>query len=259
MDALWRTSQVRRIARIHERQVADYRSGLHGPFGIDQRTGPIKDVIDRFEAIADKEALPPIGSTIRADVEPLNRPSNRKPVPYFVTQRCRPAEMSPICSRGTACPTAIFFFRPEMAKIATPIAHHANMMASAGMTTPRRAKRVYDLNEVAAAHATIVNGTASRPTIRARPLRQEARAGLECLLQARAVDCPDHRSLAIQSRPQARRAGRSAARTEGWLAFHQISVLPGAAAPMHRDVSPSSAPPYWHPEERPRDKQLQQI
>src|SRR6478735_7556411 len=154
-------------AGSNERKLADYAHSFMDQAGIDSKTpAALKADLGRFNAIADKKALAQaIGSTIRADVDPLNatKLQTKNLFGVFITQSMSdPSKNVPyLLQGGISLPDRDYYTSadPEMAKIRDAYKPFiAKMMASAGLDqADARAKRVYDLEaKIAAAHASIV-------------------------------------------------------------------------------------------------------
>ena len=154
-------------AGSNEGLIANYASAFSDQAGIDQRALPaLKADIARFQAIADKRALAAaIGSTVRADVDPLNATDlhTENLFGIFVTSSLTdPSKNVPyLLQGGLGLPERDYYLSstPEMAKIRdTYRPFIAKMLTSAGLDNGEvRAKRVYDLEaKIAAAQATIV-------------------------------------------------------------------------------------------------------
>jgi putative endopeptidase len=262
----------------NERKLADYRAAFMDQAGIDQRTPPaLKADIDRFESIADKKALASaIGSTIRADVDPLNATNLQTENLFgiFVTQSMsEPSKNVPyLLQGGLGLPDRDYYLSsdPEMAKIRDAYRPFiAKMLASAGLDqADARAKRVYDLEaKIAAAHATIVETEdsfkANNPWSQADFAKKAPGLDWNAFFQAAQLSTVP---TIVVWHPEPTRKLAALVASEpleawkDWLAFHQIiqsgPVLPTQA---HKDdFAFFGTTLTGTPEERPRDKQLQQ-
>ncbi|WP_294121806.1 M13 family metallopeptidase [Sphingomonas sp.] len=264
-------------AGTNERKLADFRAAYMDQAGIDQRTLPaLKADIDRFEAIADKKALATaIGSTIRADVDPLNATTLQTPNLFgiFVTQSMSdPSKDVPyLLQGGIGLPDRDYYTSPdpEMAKIRDAYKPFiAKMLAGAGLDNAEaRSKRVYDLEaKIAAAHATIVETEdsfkANNPWTQADFAKKAP--GLDWGAFFQAAQLSTVPTIVVwHAEPTRKLAALVASEPldawKDWLAYHQIiqagSVLP---TQMHKDDFAFFGTTLGGtPEERPRDKQLQ--
>ena len=265
-------------AGSNERKLADYAKAFMDQAGIDQRTPPaLKADIDKYMAIADKRALSAaIGSTIRADIDPLNATDlhSENLFGVFVTQSLSdPAKNVPyLLQGGIGLPDRDYYLsgEAEMAKVRDAYRPFiARMLASAGLDNAEaRANRVYELErKIAAAHATIVetedSNKANNPWSQADFARLAP--GLDWnafFLGAQLSTVP----IITVWHPEPTRKLSALVASEplhawkDWLAFHQIiqsgPVLP---AQMHKDdFAFFGTTLTGAPQERPRDKQLQQ-
>jgi putative endopeptidase len=265
-------------AGSNERKLADYRAAFMDQAGIDQRTLPaLKADISRFEAIADKRALSSaIGGTIRADVDPLNatKLQTENLFGIFVTQSMSdPSKNVPyLLQGGIGLPDRDYYLSsdPEMAKIRDAYRPFiARMLAAAGLDQAEaRAKRVYDLEaKIAAAHATIVetedSQKANNPCSQADFAKKAPGLDWNAFFQAAQLSTVPT-IVVWHAEPTRKLAALVASEPldawKDWLAFHQIiqsgPVLPSA---MHKDdFAFFGTTLNGQPEERPRDKQLQQ-
>src|SRR5213075_2255565 len=265
-------------AGSNERKLADYRAAFMDQAGIDQRTLPaLKPDISRFEAIADKRALSSaIGGTIRADVDPLNatKLQTENLFGIFVTQSMlEPTKNVPyLLQGGIGLPDRDYYLSsdPEMAKIRDAYRPFiARMLAAAGLDkADARAKRVYDLEaKIAAAHETIVetedSHKANNPWSQADFAKKAPGLDWNAFFQAAQLSTVP---TIVVWHPEPTRKLAALVASEpletwkDWLAFHQIiqagPVLPTA---MHKDdFAFFGTTLNGQPEERPRDKQLQQ-
>jgi len=262
----------------NERKLADYRTAFMDQAGIDQRTLPaLKADIGRFEAIADKRALASaIGGTIRADVDPLNATNLQTENLFgiFVTQSMSdPAKNVPyLLQGGIGLPDRDYYLSrdPEMAKIRDAYKPFiVRMLTAAGLDNAEaRAKRVYDLEaKIAAAHETIVETEdsfkANNPWSQADFAKKAPGMDWNAFFQSAQLSTvptitvwhPEPtRKLAALVASEPLEAWRD------WLAFHQI-IQSGPVLPttMHKDdFAFFGTTLNGQPEERPRDKQLQQ-
>jgi len=264
-------------AGSNERKLADYRTAFMDQAGIDQRTPvALKADIDRFETIADKRALASaIGSTIRADVDPLNATDLQTENLFgiFVTQSMSdPKKNAPyMLQGGLGLPDRDYYLSsdPEMAKIRDAYRPFiAKMMASAGMDNAEaRAKRVYDLEaKIAAAHATIVETEdsfkANNPWSQADFAKKAPGLDWNAFFQGAQLSTVP---TIVVWHPEPTRKLAALVASEpleawkDWLAFHQI-IQSGPVLPtqMHKDdFAFFGTTMTGTPEERPRDKQLQ--
>jgi predicted metalloendopeptidase len=262
----------------NERKLADYRAAFMDQAGIDQRTPPaLKADIDRFEAIADKKALASaIGSTIRADVDPLNATNLQTENLFgiFVTQSMsEPAKNVPyMLQGGLGLPDRDYYLSsdPEMAKLRDAYRPFiAKMLASAGLDQADvRAKRVYDLEaKIAAAHETIVETEdsfkANNPWSQADFAKKAPGMDWNAFFQSAQLSTVP---TIVVWHPEPTRKLAALVASEpletwkDWLAFHQI-IQSGPVLPtqMHKDdFAFFGTTLTGTPEERPRDKQLQQ-
>jgi len=262
----------------NERKVADYRAAFMDQAGIDQRTLPaLKADIDRFEAIADKRALAlAIGATIRADVDPLNATDLQTENLFgiFVAQSMSdPSRNVPyLLQGGIGLPDRDYYLSsdPEMAKIRDAYRPFiARTLAAAGLDKAEaRAKRVYELEaKIAAAHATIVESEdsfkANNPWSQADFAKKAPGMDWNAFFQGAQLSTVP---TIVVWHPEPTRKLAALVASEpldawkDWLAFHQIiqsgPVLP---TPMHKDDFAFFGTTLdGTPEERPRDKQLQQ-
>jgi putative endopeptidase len=264
-------------AGSNERKLADYRAAFMDQAGIDQRTLPaLKADIARFQGIADKKALASaIGSTIRADVDPLNATDLQTENLFgiFVTQSMsEPTKNVPyLLQGGIGLPDRDYYLSSdaEMAKIRDAYKPFiAKMLASAGLDNADvRAKRVYDLEaKIAAAHATIVETEdsfkANNPWAQADFARKAP--GMDWAAFFQAAQLSTVPTIVVWHPEPTRKLSALVASEpleawKDWLAFHQIiqsgPVLP---AQMHKDdFGFFGTTLSGQPQERPRDKQLQ--
>jgi len=262
----------------NERKLADYRAAFMDQAGIDRRTLPaLKADIDRFMAIPDKRVLAgEIGGTIRADVDPLNATDLQAENLFgvFVTQSMsNPSKNVPyLLQGGLGLPDRDYYLSPdpEMAKIRDAYRPFiARMLASAGLDQAEaRARRVYELErKIAAAHATIVETEdsfkANNPWSQADFAKKAPGLDWNAFFQAAQLSTVPT-IVVWHPEPTRKLAALMASEPldawKDWLAFHQIiqsgPVLP---AQMHRDdFAFFGTTLVGQPEERPRDKQLQQ-
>ncbi len=262
----------------NERKVADYRTAFMDQAGIDQRTpAALKADIDRFMAVPDKRALAStIGGTMRADIDPLNATDlhSENLFGIFVTQSMsEPSRNVPyLLQGGIGLPDRDYYLLsdPEMAKIRDAYRPFiARMLASAGLDQAEiRAKRVYDLEtKIAAAHATIVETEdsfkANNPWSQADFAKKAPGLDWNAFFQGAQLSTVP---TIVVWHPEPTRKLAALVASEpldawkDWLAFHQIiqsgPVLP---AQMHRDdFAFFGTTLTGAPQERPRDKQLQQ-
>ena len=264
-------------AGSNERKLADYRTAFMDQAGIDQRTLPaLKADIDRFMAIADKKALASaIGSTIRADIDPLNATDlhSENLFGIFVTQSMsEPGKNVPyLLQGGIGLEDRDYYLSsdPEMAKIRDAYRPFiAKMLASAGLDNAEaRAKRVYDLEaKIAAAHATIVETSdstkANNPWAQADFAKKAPGMDWNAFFQAAQLSTVP---TIVVWHPEPTRKLAALVGSEpldawkDWLAFHQI-IQSGPVLPsqMHKDdFAFFGTTLSGTPQERPRDKQLQ--
>jgi putative endopeptidase len=264
-------------AGSNDRKLKDYRTAFMDQAGIDQRTLPaLKADIDRFMAIADKKALSSaIGSTIRADIDPLNATDlhSENLFGIFVTQSMsQPGRNVPyLLQGGIGLPDRDYYLSSdaEMAKIRGAYRPFiAKMLASAGLDDAEaRAKRVYDLErKIAAAHATIVetedSNKANNPWSQADFAKKAPGMDWNAFFQgAQLATVP----TIVVWHPEPTRKLSALVASEpldawkDWLAFHQI-IQSGPVLPtqMHKDdFAFFGTTLNGTPQERPRDKQLQ--
>jgi predicted metalloendopeptidase len=264
-------------AGSNEAKLKDYRAAFLDQAAIDQRTLPaLKADIGRFMAIGDKKALASaIGSTIRADVDPLNAThlQTENLFGIFVTQSMsEPTRNVPyLLQGGIGLPDRDYYLSSdaEMAKIRDAYRPFiAQMLASAGLDdTEARAKRVYDLErKIAAAHATIVetedSNKANNPWSQADFAKKAPGLDWNAFFQGAQLSTVP---TIVVWHPEPTRKLSALVASEpldawkDWLAFHQIiqsgPVLP---AQMHKDdFAFFGTTLNGTPQERPRDKQLQ--
>ncbi len=259
-----------------ERLLADYAKAYMDQAGIDQRTLPaLKADIARFESIADKRALAQaIGSTIRADVDPLNATDLQTENLFgiFVTQSMAdPSKNVPyLLQGGISLPDRDYYISsdPEMAKIRGSYRPFiARMMTAAGLDqADARAKRVYDLEaKIAAAHATIVEteDASKVQTWKQGDFASKA-PGMDWGAFFQGAQLSTVPEIAVwHAAPTTRLAALVASEPldawKDWLAFHQI-IQSGPVLPtqMHKDdFAFFGTTLNGTPQERPRDKQLQ--
>jgi putative endopeptidase len=264
-------------AGSNERKLKDYRTAFMDQAAIDQRTLPaLKADIDRFMAIADKKALASaIGSTIRADIDPLNATDlhSENLFGVFVTQSMsQPNRNVPyLLQGGIGLPDRDYYLSSdaEMAKIRNAYRPFiARMLSHAGLDNAEaRAKRVYDLEaKIAAAHATIVetedSNKANNPWSQADFAKKAPGLDWNAFFQgAQLATVP----TIVVWHPEPTRKLSALVASEplntwkDWLAFHQI-IQSGPVLPtqMHNDdFAFFGTTLNGTPQERPRDKQLQ--
>ena len=264
-------------AGSNEAKVKNYRTAFMDQAGIDQRTLPaLKTDIDRFMAIADKKALASaIGSTIRADIDPLNATDlhSENLFGLFVTQSMsEPGRNVPyLLQGGIGLPDRDYYLSSdaEMAKIRDSYRPFiAKMLASAGLDDAEaRAKRVYDLErKIAAAHATIIetedSNKANNPWSQADFAKKAP--GLDWSAFFQGAQLSTVPTIVVWHTEPTRKLSALVASEpleawKDWLAFHQIiqsgPVLP---AQMHKDdFAFFGTTLNGTPEERPLDKRLQ--
>ncbi len=265
-------------AGSNEAKLRDYRAAFMDQAGIDQRTLPaLKADIDRFMAIPDKRALAEaIGGTITADVDPLNATDLQTENLFgiFVTQSMSdPSKNVPyLLQGGIGMPDRDYYLSSdaEMAKIRDAYRPFiAKMLASAGLSNAEaRAKRVYDLErKIAAAHATIVETEdsfkANNPWSQADFAKKAP--GIDWNAFFRGAQLPTVPTIVVWHPEPTRKlsalvASESLDAWKDWLAFHHI-IQSGPVLPseMHKnDFAFFGTALQGTPEERPRDKQLQQ-
>ena len=264
-------------AGSNERKLADYRAAFMDQAGIDQRTLPaLKADIDRYMAIADKKALASaIGSTIRADIDPLNATDlhSENLFGIFVTQSMsEPGKNVPyLLQGGIGLPDRDYYLSSdaEMAKIRDAYRPFiAKMLASAGLDNAEaRAKRVYDLEaKIAAAHATIVETSdstkANNPWAQADFAKKAPGMDWNAFFQAAQLSTVP--TIVVWHQEPTRKLAALVGSEpldawKDWLAFHQI-IQSGPVLPsqMHKDdFAFFGTTLNGTPQERPRDKQLQ--
>ena len=264
-------------AGSNERKVADYAKAFMDQAAIDQRTLPaLKADVARFEAITDKRALAAaIGSTIRADVDPLNATDLQTENLFgiFVTQSMSdPSKNVPyLLQGGIGLPDRDYYLSsdPEMAKIRDAYKPFiARTLAAAGLDQAEaRAKRVYDLEaKIAAAHATIVETEdsfkANNPWNQADFAKKAPGMDWGAFFQAAQLSTVP---TIVVWHPEPTRKLAALVGSEpleawkDWLAFHQI-IQSGPVLPtqMHKeDFAFFGTTLTGTPQERPRDKQAQ--
>jgi predicted metalloendopeptidase len=261
----------------NERKLKDYRAAFMDQAGIDQRSLPaLKADIDRFEAIADKRALAEaIGSTIRADIDPLNNTDlhSENLFGIFVTQSMsEPNKNVPyLLQGGIGLPDRDYYLSSdaEMAKIRDAYRPFiAKMLSHAGLDNAEvRARRVYDLDrKIAAAHSTIVetgdSTKANNPWSQAEFAKKAP--GMDWNAFFRGAELSTVPTIVVWHPEPTRKlsalvASESLDAWKDWLAFHQI-IQSGPVLPsqMHKDdFAFFGTTLIGTPQERPRDKQLQ--
>ncbi len=211
-------------AGSNEAKLKDYRTAFLDQAAIDQRSLPsLKADIERFMTIADKKALASaIGTTIRADIDPLNATDlhSENLFGIFVTQSMsEPGRNVPyLLQGGIGLPERDYYLSSdaEMAKIRAAYRPFiVKMLAAAGLgDAEARAKRVYDLEaKIAAAHATIVEDRGQQQgeqsLVAGGLCEKGAWDGLERFLPGRpTIDRSDDGRLASRTDAQTQRAGR---------------------------------------------------
>ena len=262
----------------NERKLKDYRAAFMDQAGIDQRTLPaLKADIDRFMAIKDKRELSSaIGSTIRADIDPLNATDlhSENLFGIFVTQSMsQPNRNVPyLLQGGIGLPDRDYYLSSDAEMVKIRDAYRpfiAKMMASAGMDNAEaRARRVYDLErKIAAAHASLVetddSTKANNPWSQADFAKKAPGLDWNAFFQAAQLSTVP---TIVVWHPEPTRKLAALVASEpldtwkDWLAFHQI-IQSGPVLPtqMHKDdFAFFGTTLNGTPEERPRDKQLQQ-
>ena len=263
-------------AGSNERKLADYRTAFMDQAGIDARTLPaLKTDIARFQAIPDKRGLAAaIGRTIRADVDPLNPTdlTTENLFGIFVTQSMGdPSKNVPyLLQGGISLPDRDYYLSsdPAMAKIRAAYRPFiARMLASAGLDNAEaRAKRVYDLEtKIATAHSTIVETEDSTKVQTWKQSEFATRApGMDWGAFFQAAQLSTVPDIAVwHAEPTRKLAALVGSEPldawKDWLAFHQIiQVGPVLPAEMHKDdFAFFGTTLNGTPQERPRDKQLQ--
>ena len=272
-----RHRQVRRRGRVQRAQVADYRAAFMDQAGIDQRTPagaqgrhrPLHG--DRRQAGAG--AGDRIDDPRRRRSAERDRPPDRKSVRRFRHPvDDRPVEERPLSAAGRhrpARPRLLSLVRPEMAKIRDAYRPFiAKMLASAGLDNAEaRAKRVYDLeSKIAAAHATIVETEdsfkANNPWSQADFAKKAPGIDWGAFFQGAQLSTVP---TIVVWHPEPTRKLSALVASEpldawkDWLAFHQI-IQSGPVLPsqMHKDdFAFFGTTLNGTPQERPRDKQLQ--
>ena len=264
-------------AGSNEAKLKDYQTAFMDQAGIDQRTLPaLKADIARLQAIADKKALASaIGSTIRADIDPLNATDlhSENLFGIFVTQSMSdPKKNVPyLLQGGIGLPDRDYYLSSdaEMAKIRDAYRPFiARMLASAGLDNAEaRARRVYDLEaKIAAAHATIVETEdsfkANNPWAQADFARKAPGMDWNAFFQGAQLSTVP---TIVVWHPEPTRKLAALVGSESldawkdWLAFHQI-IQSGPVLPsqMHKDdFAFFGTTLNGTPQEKPRGKQLQ--
>ena len=278
MDGLMEEiSKSNAAAGSNERKLADYRAAFMDQAGIDQRTLPaLKADIDKFQAIPDKRALAgAIGSTIRADIDPLNATDlhSENLFGIFVTQSMSdPKKNVPyLLQGGIGLPDRDYYLSSdaEMAKIRDAYRPFiTKMLGSAGLdNAQQRAQRVYDLErKIAAAHATILDTEdsfkANNPWSQAEFAKKAPGMDWNAFFQAAQLSTVP---TIVVWHPEPTRKLAALVASEpleawkDWLSFHQI-IQSGPVLPtqMHKDdFAFFGTALNGTPEERPRNKQLQ--
>lgn len=265
-------------AGSNEAKLKHYRAAFMDQAGIDQRTLPaLKADIDRFMAIKDKRALAEaIGGTIMADIDPLNATDlhSENLFGIFVTQSMsEPTKNVPyLLQGGIGLPDRDYYLSSdaEMAKIRDAYRPFiAKSLAAAGLDkAEERARRVYELErKIAAAHATIVetedSQKANNPWSQAEFAKKAP--GMDWNAFFRGAQLASVPTIVVWHPEPTRRLSALVASEpldawKDWLAFHQI-IQSGPILPtqMHKDdFAFFGTTLSGTPEERPRDKQLQQ-
>ncbi|HET9336026.1 MAG TPA: M13 family metallopeptidase [Sphingomicrobium sp.] len=265
-------------AGSNEAKLRDYRTAFMDQAGIDRRTPPaLKADIDRFMGLADKRALAEaIGGTIRADIDPLNATDlhSENLFGIFVTQSMsQPNRNVPyLLQGGIGLPDRDYYLSSdaEMAKIRDAYRPFiAKMLASAGLDNAEaRARRVYDLErKIAAGHATIVETEdsfkANNPWSQADFAKNAP--GLDWNAFFRGAQLSTVPTIVVWHPEPTRKLSALVASEpleawKDWLAFHQI-IQSGPVLPtqMHKDdFAFFGTTLQGTPQERPRDKQVQQ-
>ena len=263
-------------AGTKERLLADYAKAYMDQAGMDARTLPaLKADIAKFESIADKRALAAaIGGTVRADVDPLNATDlhTENLFGIFVTQSmANPSKNVPyLLQGGIGLPDRDYYLSSdaEMAKLRDAYRPFiAKMLASAGLDQAEaRAKRVYDLeNKIAAAHSTIVETEDATKVQAWKQADFASKApGMDWSAFFQAAQLSTVPEIAVwHAAPTTKLAALVASEPldawKDWLAFHQI-IQSGPVLPsqMHKDdFAFFGTTLAGTPQERPRDKQLQ--
>jgi predicted metalloendopeptidase len=264
-------------AGSNERKLADYRAAFMDQAGIDQRSLPaLRADIDRFQAIADKRALAAaIGSTIRADTDPLNATDlhSENLFGIFVAQSMsEPGKNVPyLLQGGIGMPDRDYYLSSDadMTKVRNAYRPFiAKMLAAAGLDNAEaRAKRVYDLEaKIAAAHATIVETEdsfkANNPWSQADFAKKAPGMDWNAFFQGAQLSTVP--TITVWHPEPTRKLSALVASEpieawRDWLAFHQI-IQSGPVLPtqMHKDdFAFFGTTLTGAPQERPRDKQLQ--
>jgi len=262
----------------NERKLKDYQTAFMDQAGIDARSLPaLKADIDKYMAIADKRALASaIGSTIRADVDPLNATDLQTENLFgiFVTQSMsEPTKNVPyLLQGGIGMPDRDYYLSSdaEMAKIRDAYRPFiGKMLASAGLdNADARAQRVFDLEKkIAAAHATIIetedSNKANNPWSQADFAKKAP--GLDWGAFFQAAQLSTVPTIVVWHPEPTRKLSALVASEpldawKDWLAFHQI-IQAGPVLPsqMHKDdFAFFGTTLVGTPQDRPRDKQLQQ-
>ena len=264
-------------AGSNERKLADYAHAFMDQAGIDAKTpAALKADLGRFNGIADKKALAQaIGSTIRADVDPLNATNLQTENLFglFITQSMSdPSKNVPyLLQGGISLPDRDYYTSadPEMAKIRNAYKPFiAKMMASAGLDQADvRAKRVYDLEaKIAAAHASIVDTEdsfkANNPWSQADFAKKAP--GLDWAAFFQGAQLSTVPTIVVWHPETTRKLSALVASEpldawKDWLAFHQIiQAGPVLPAQMHKDdFAFFGTTLNGTPQEQPRGKQLQ--
>ena len=237
----------------------------------------LKADIDRFMAIADKRALASaIGSTIRADIDPLNATDlhSENLFGIFVTQSMSdPAKNVPyLLQGGIGLPDRDYYLSSDRGDgqdpRRLPAVHRQDAGGGRARSMPRRGPSASMTSSARSPRRMRPSSrprTATRPTTRgARPTSPRRRRASTGTPSSRAPSCrPSRRSSSgIRSRPAS--SPRWSAREpleawKDWLAFHQI-IQSGPVLPsqMHKDdFAFFGTTLSGTPQERPRDKQLQ--
>ena len=265
-------------AGSNEAKLKDFRAAFMDQAGIDQRTLPaLRADINRFMAIADKRALAEaIGGTVMADIDPLNATDlhSENLFGIFVTQSMSdPSKNVPyLLQGGIGMPDRDYYLSSDAAMAKVRDAYRpliAKMLASAGLDNAEaRAARVYELEaKIAAAHATIVetgdSTKANNPWSQADFAKKAP--GMDWTAFFRGAQLSTVPTITVWH-PEPTRKLSALVESEpleawkDWLAFHQI-IQSGPVLPsqVHKDdFAFFGTTLAGTPQERPRDKQLQQ-
>ncbi|WP_294301175.1 M13 family metallopeptidase [uncultured Sphingomonas sp.] len=238
-----------------EARIANYHKAYTNTRAIDAAgMQPIAADLARFAAIRDKGALSrAIGTTIRADVDPLNATNFQTENLFgiFVTQGlATPGKVIPyILQGGLGLPEREYYLSadPKMAEIRTAYrAYIAKLLKTAGIAdADAKAQRIFDLEmKIARAHVTREESEdfTKSAAVWSRADLQSKAPGIDWPAFLAGADLARHNSFgAYHARAitglSALVASEPLEAWKDWLAFHQINshadVLPTAIDAAH--------------------------